>query len=220
MSSNNSNKNEKPVVDVNEYISLHPKPVGSGCIAQVYYGTLRKPIGQYKTGTEIAVKVQHPGIVHKVCIDFYILDIFAKVFEAIPYINLSYLSLIDTVHKFRDIMIPQLDLSIEAKHLQRFNRDFRQDPNVTFPKPISELTTSRVLTETFIHGTPILHYVKASDAERKELALLGLNTTLKMIFINDFLHGNVPQCFGSVSINHTENLHHTDVSFNFFIYSR
>ena len=189
--STNITTKAKAVVDVNEYISLHPKPVGSGCIAQVYYGTLRKPIGQYTTGTEIAVKVQHPGIVQKVCIDFYILDIFAKVLEAIPYINLSYLSLLDTVHKFRDIMIPQLDLSIEAQHLQRFNRDFRHDPQVTFPEPIQELTTPRVLTETFIHGTPILHYTTASDADRKELALLGLNTTLKMIFINDFLHGNV-----------------------------
>ena len=183
---------EKALLDVNEYITLHPKPIGSGCIAQVYYGTLRKPIGQYHAGTEIAVKVQHPGIVHKVCVDFYILDIFAKVLESIPYINLSYLSLIDTVHKFRDIMIPQLDLSIEAKHLQRFNRDFHHDSNVTFPKPIAELTTPRVLTETFIHGTPILQYVTASEADRKELALLGLNTTLKMIFIHDFLHGTVP----------------------------
>ena len=184
-------RTESVVVDVNEFLALHPKPIGSGCIAQVYYGTLRKPIGQYNAGTEIAVKVQHPGIVHKVCVDFYILDIFAKVLEAIPYVNLSYLSLIDSVHKFRDIMIPQLDLSIEAKHLQRFNRDFHHDPNVTFPKPITELTTPRVLTETFIHGTPILHYVNASDSDRKELALLGLNTTLKMIFINDFLHGTV-----------------------------
>jgi aarF domain-containing kinase len=97
--------------------------------------------------------------------------------------------LVDTVHKFRDIMIPQLDLSIEAKHLQRFNRDFENDPNVTFPKPIPEFTTPRVLTETFIHGTPILQYATESASDRKELALLGLTTTLKMIFINDFLHG-------------------------------
>ena len=70
-----------------------------------------------------------------------------------------------------------------------FRSDFHPDPNVTFPEPIVELTTPRVLTESFIHGTPILHYVNASESDRKELALLGLNTTLKMIFINDFLHG-------------------------------
>lgn len=174
---------------VNDYIALDEKPIGSGCVAQVYRGTLTRPVGPYAAGTEIAVKVQHPGIWHKVCVDFYIMHIGARFLEALPFLNLQFLSLVDSVRKFRDIMLPQLDLTIEARHLDRFNRDFEADPNVSFPVPIHDLTNTRVLTETFIHGTPILHYVHASEAERRELALLGLNTTLKMIFLNDFLHG-------------------------------
>lgn len=81
------------------------------------------------------------------------------------------------------------DLTLEAKHLTRFNRDFGDDATVSFPKALNELTTTRVLTETFIHGTPILHYVNAPEEERKQVALLGLTTTLKMIFLHDFLHG-------------------------------
>jgi len=81
------------------------------------------------------------------------------------------------------------DLTLEAKHLTRFNRDFAGDPTVSFPKALNELTTTRVLTETFIHGTPILHFVNAPEEDRKQVALLGLTTTLKMIFLNDFLHG-------------------------------
>jgi ABC1 atypical kinase-like domain len=176
---------------VNEYISLDPKPIGSGCIAQVYRGTLMRPIGKYDAGTEIAVKVQHPGIWHKVCVDFYIMNIGARMLEAIPFLNLQYLSLVDSVRKFRDIMLPQLDLTIEAQHLERFNRDFNADPSVSFPMPLHDLTNTRVLTETFIHGSPILQYANASESDRKELALLGLNTTLKMIFLNDFLHGTM-----------------------------
>lgn len=81
------------------------------------------------------------------------------------------------------------DLTLEAKHLARFNRDFGDDPTVSFPHPINDLTTPRVLTETFIHGTPILNFVNAPEEERKQVALLGLTTTLKMIFLHDFLHG-------------------------------
>jgi len=111
--------------------------------------------------------------------------------ESLPKLNLKYLSLADTVKQFRDIMLPQLDLRIEAKNLQRFNSDFSNDDNVTFPHPLEEVTTSRVLTETFIRGTPIMEYTKAPVEMRKQIAAIGLKTTLNMIFLKDFIHGDL-----------------------------
>jgi len=174
-----------------EFLKLDPEPIGSGCIAQVYQGRLLKPTPQYPVNTKVAVKVQHPGIWHKVCVDFYILGKCAKFLEALPYLNLRMLSLSDTVRQFRDIMVPQLDLTLEAKHLSRFNADFSSDASIGFPKPLDELTTSQVLVETFIEGTPILEYVNSSQPERKQLAQLGLKSTLKMIFLHDFVHGDL-----------------------------
>jgi ABC1 atypical kinase-like domain len=172
-----------------EVIQMDPTPIGSGCIAQVYQGTLLKAVGQYPVNTKVAIKVQHPGIWHKVCTDFYILHKFAKWLEAIPRLRLYNLSLSDTVRQFRDIMLPQLDLTLEAAHLKRFNQDFANDDQISFPHPLSELTTSQILTETFVDGRPILDYTKGTEQERKQIALLGLETTLKMIFLNDFVHG-------------------------------
>jgi hypothetical protein len=172
-----------------QWLEMDPKPIGSGCIAQVYRGRLIKGTSKYPAGTEIAVKIQHPGIWHKVCVDFYLLAKVAKFLEGLPRLNLKYLSLADTVRQFRDIMLPQLDLRIEAANLQRFNQDFRNDDNVTFPHPITELTTSRVLTETFIAGTPIMEYTSAPADMRRQIAAIGLRTTLNMIFLKDFIHG-------------------------------
>ena len=172
-------------------LQINPEPIGSGCIAQVYQGTLLQPSGQYPKDTKVAIKVQHPGIWDKVCTDFYILHKAAKWLESIPNLNLQMLSLSDTVRQFRDIMIPQLDLTLEANHLRRFNQDFAQDDHVNFPNPLRELTTSQVLVETFVEGTPIMEYTKAGDKERHQLALLGLETVLKMIFLNDFVHGDL-----------------------------
>lgn len=172
-------------------LNLRPDPIGSGCIAQVYRGTLKEASGQYPAGTAVAVKVQHPGIWHKVCVDFYILGKTAKFLEDLPYLNLGYLALADSVRQFRDMMLPQLDLTLEAKHLQRFNRDFSNDETISFPHPLHGLTTPRVLTETYVDGTPIMEYLTAPKEVRKELALMGLNATLKMIFLNDFLHGDL-----------------------------
>lgn len=127
------------------------------------------------------------------CVDFYILHKIAKSLEALPYLNLEYLSLSDTVRQFRDVMLPQLDLTLEADHLRRFNKDFANDDKVLFPKALDELTTTQVLVETFCEGTPIMEYTKdgVPEKERQMLALIGLETTLKMIFLNDFVHGDL-----------------------------
>ncbi len=168
-------------------IDMETDPIGSGCIAQVYKGKLMDATPTFAKGTELAIKVQHPGIMHKVCVDFYILGKLANFLEGIPYLNLDYLSIRDTVDQFCNVMLPQLDLRLESHHLIRFGRDFENDPQVRFPKPIPELTTPEVLTETFCEGKPILSFQSADLATRKELADLGLKTTLKMIFLNDFV---------------------------------
>lgn len=117
----------------------------------------------------------------------------AKWLEAIPYLNLEYLSISDTVRQFRDVMLPQLDLTLEAKHLARFNKDFENNDQVIFPRALDELTTTQVLTETFCEGTPIMEFTSddTPPEERKQLAYLGLETILQMIFLNDFIHGDL-----------------------------
>ncbi|VEU40583.1 unnamed protein product [Pseudo-nitzschia multistriata] len=176
-----------------EALEINSTPIGSGCIAQVYQGRLKEASVRYPKDTKVAIKVQHPGIWNKVCVDFYIFNKIAKFLEDLPRLNLQFLSLVDTVHQFRDVMIPQLDLSIEASHLNRFNQNFANDEQVAFPRPLEELTTSKVLVETFCEGTPIINFVKGNrPIEEKELlARIGLRMTLQMIFLHDFIHGDL-----------------------------
>jgi aarF domain-containing kinase len=60
----------------------------------------------------------------------------------------------------------QLDLSIEARHLDRFNRNFRHWRHVTFPKPLHPLVTPSVLVETFEEGR-LISYDVNQDAPAK-----------------------------------------------------
>jgi ABC1 atypical kinase-like domain len=165
-------------------LKIEKEPIGSGCIAQVYQGRLLEPALHYPKGTELAIKVQHPGIWSKVCVDFYIFHKVAKFLEELPYLGLEYLSLVDSIRQFRDVMIPQLDLTIESSHLQRFNKNFASNDQITFPRPLEELTTNKVLVETFSDGKPIIEYTKEGTPkpEREQLAKLGLEMTLQMIF--------------------------------------
>ena len=103
---------------INDYMELDHTPIGSGCIAQVYKGSLKQAVGQYPVGTEVAIKVQHPNIWHKVCADFYIMGMAARWLEALPVLNLEYLSLADTVRQFRDVMLPQLGKDEPTNNIQ------------------------------------------------------------------------------------------------------
>ena len=171
-------------------------PIGSGCVAQVYKARLCSSHGLHKAGTSVAVKVQHPRILEKVCLDFYLLNKFASFLEYIPYLNLDYLSMKDSVDQFRDIMLPQLDLRVEAHNLQRFRRDFDGETQINFPEPLVELTNREVLVEKFVEGEPMLNFVLKEDEthskeDREELARIGLETVMKMIFLNDFIHADL-----------------------------
>jgi len=176
-----------------EALEIKNKPIGSGCIAQVYQGKLLEPSVNYPKGTKLAIKVQHPGIWSKVCVDFYLFHKAAKFLEDLPFGNFEYLSIVDTIRQFRDVMIPQLDLTIEASHLRRFNKNFASNDQISFPRPLDELTTSQVLVETFCEGTPIIEFTKEGTPmkEREQLANLGLEMTLQMIFLHDFIHGDL-----------------------------
>lgn len=171
-------------------------PIGSGCVAQVYKARLRSSHGLHQAGTSVAVKVQHPRILEKVCLDFYLLNKFASFLEYIPYLNLDYLSMKDSVDQFRDIMLPQLDLRVEAHNLQRFRRDFEGESQIAFPEPLVELTSREVLVEKFVEGEPMLNFVLKEDEnhskkDREELARVGLETVMKMIFLHDFIHADL-----------------------------
>ena len=187
---------ERQETKSNKSSSLPTIPIGSGCVAQVYKARLRSSHGLHQAGTSVAVKVQHPRILEKVCLDFYLLNKFASFLEYIPYLNLDYLSMKDSVDQFRDIMLPQLDLRVEAHNLQRFRRDFEGESQIAFPEPLVELTSREVLVEKFVEGEPMLNFVLREDEnhskkDREELARIGLETVMKMIFLHDFIHADL-----------------------------
>jgi aarF domain-containing kinase len=120
----------------------------------------------------------------------------ASFLEYIPYLNLDYLSMKDSVDQFRDIMLPQLDLRVEAHNLRRFRRDFADETQIAFPEPLGELTSREVLVEKFVEGEPMLNFVMKEDEshskkDRQELARVGLEAVMKMIFLHDFVHADL-----------------------------
>lgn len=144
----------------------------------------------------IAVKVLHPGIHTYFRRDLSIIGMFVDAVEAlIP--GLHWLNLSQCVNEFATVMKKQIDLSIEAQNLEAFGRNFEDVPSVRFPVPIRPFVSEHVLVETFEEGEPMLKFTQAaasmniSQRIRERLADIGIETVFKMVFADNFVHGDL-----------------------------
>ncbi|CAM6109737.1 unnamed protein product [Calypogeia fissa] len=168
------------------------KPVASGSIGQVHKAVLRyRHPGQTSKPVVVAVKVRHPGVTEVIRRDFFIINLMAKISTYIP--GVSWLRLDESVQQFAVFMLTQVDLAREAAHLSRFIYNFRKWKDVSFPKPLYPLVHPEVLVETFEEGQSVAYYVNTPEPTplNKGLALLGTNTLLKMLLVDNFIHADM-----------------------------
>jgi aarF domain-containing kinase len=159
-------------------------PIGSGCIAQVYRGTL------HSTGEEIAIKVIHPEVKQMVALDLDLMRFFVSIMEMIP--RLQYLSGRDSLEEFANIMTRQLDLKLEAENLLQFSKHFHDRKGLRFPVPNLKYTNDYVLVETLENGEHLKKIFSQLDRKsKKEVAHRILDSYLRMVFLDNFAHGDM-----------------------------
>jgi aarF domain-containing kinase len=173
-------------------LSLDAQPLGSGSVAQVFKGVLK----QSKEDLKVAIKMIHPHVEQLIHTDMELLNILASYVDKIP--QLEMLSIADTCKEFAHAMHQQLDLRLEAKHLQTFNKKFSSETWAAFPKPIDGFVTKNVLVETLMQGTPIKQFMSLPDdinnyavKLKMRLSDLGCRLVLKMVFFDNYIHGDL-----------------------------
>jgi ubiquinone biosynthesis protein len=158
--------------------------LASASVSQVHRALL-------KSGEEVVVKVQRPGIEGKIQVDLEILvdlaDLIEKyVEESRPYRPRA------TVEEFRRTLLRELDFQREARHMELFAQDFAHDPTVHIPRVFQEYTTRRVLTMEFLSGTRLSdkESLEKAGIDLTEIALRGVDIFLQMIFTHGFYHAD------------------------------
>ena len=166
-------------------VSITRDPIGSGCVAQVHRGYFF--VATEQRAIPVAIKVLHPEIRYDIHTDLNVLARLAWLFELIPLFK--WISPLDSVKEFKSVLLNQVDLTLEARNLDTFNRNFKNVNNVVFPQPIWPYVTEEVLIETFHEGNSITDYLKHKDSKlRKKIAAIGVNSLLKMLFTDNFVH--------------------------------
>ncbi|TIB71347.1 hypothetical protein E3Q24_02371 [Wallemia mellicola] len=139
----------------------------------------------------VAVKVIHPHVTELIERDLAILHCGASVLSLFP--GIKWLSLPEEVAVFGELMQSQLNLSVEASNLGRFEDNFRERRGAaSFPKPVFALSAKDVLVEEFEDALPLKTFLKFGGGGFEErIAGLGLDAFLNMLLIDNFAHADL-----------------------------
>ncbi|XP_072529877.1 uncharacterized aarF domain-containing protein kinase 2 [Salminus brasiliensis] len=139
----------------------------------------------------VAIKVLHPGIRRQVQIDLILMKVGSVLISCLP--GLKWLSLPEVVDEFEKLMTKQIDLRCEARNIERFKKNFKDLEYVKFPTPLRPFVTRTVLVETYEESEPISNYLKSEvpAAVKQRIARMGVDTLLKMVFVDNFVHGDL-----------------------------
>ncbi len=160
------------------------EPIAAASLAQVHEAVL-------STGEKVVVKVQRPGIENVIYSDLELLHFLARLAER--YIEESrFYNPTGVIAEFRKVVQQEMNFSREAKNLERFTRNFKDDDAVCFPKVFHEYSGKRVLTMEKMSGLKVsdLDGIERAGLDRKEIAVNGARIVLKQIFTHGFFHAD------------------------------
>jgi len=166
------------------FAEFDPTPIGSASIAQVHRARLTD-------GTEVAVKLRRPGIVDKVEADLRILSHISHLIE-LEFPETRRFQPVEIVKQFARSLRRELDLAVEARNMERFGRDFSDDPVISVPSVYWAYTNAQINVQSFVDGIPAtrLDRLAGSGLDPRVLARHGADAVLRMILINGFFHAD------------------------------
>jgi ubiquinone biosynthesis protein len=171
--------------DIDLWLStIDETPVASASMGQVHRAVLND-------GTVVAIKVQRPGIGEIIETDIGILQSMAERMEVVLPETRLY-NPTGMVDDFAHQIVKELDFTRDARNADRMARNFRDVPDIRFPKIYWEFTTPKVLVMEFIDGVRIDNpeAIVEMGLDPHVIGVKGFHAYLKMIFEDGFFHGD------------------------------
>ncbi|HEU4992077.1 MAG TPA: AarF/UbiB family protein [Luteimonas sp.] len=163
------------------FAEFDPEPLGCASLAQVHRARLRD-------GREVAVKVQRAGIGELVRADLDAIAGLAGKADRLTDLGRR-VHFSDWVHEFRKTLLAELDYRAEAENLERFGEHLREYPELVVPRPVWDLTATRVLTMDLVHGTKV---TEISGLHRTEHDMSALASALMRGYLDQvFVYGEI-----------------------------
>lgn len=170
--------------DVNTlFARFDVQPLAAASIAQVHTAALHD-------GREVVVKVTRPNIRQQILQDFEILqwlgDFLEKRLEAARALHLS-----EIIQDYRQIILNELDLTLEADNTRRMRHHFTGSSMMYVPEVYMD--SKDVLVAERITGVPISDIATFDELgmDRADLARKGLTIFFTQVFRDNFFHADM-----------------------------
>lgn len=175
------------------FAAVNPQAVAAGSIAQTHRATL-------KSGQDVAIKVQRPGIDVTVAQDIALIKSLAELVSRTA-LGQDY-DVVAIADEFTTALEAELDFTKEASYTDQLRRNLSIsrwfDPTkLVVPEIHWNLTTEKLLVMEWLDGVPILSAKlpavrdgKDADTQRKEITTLLFRTFFQQLYINGFFHAD------------------------------
>jgi predicted unusual protein kinase regulating ubiquinone biosynthesis (AarF/ABC1/UbiB family) len=117
-------------------------------------------------GRDVACKLQYPDMPSVVEADLRQLRLAMGVYKRMD-------STLDNEEAYQELaarLREELDYRREASHMRMYGLMLRGTPGVAVPTPVDELTTTRLLTMSWLQGNPILKRLEQDPPEEERIA--------------------------------------------------
>lgn len=172
----------KPIEEL--FLSFDPIPLAAASLGQVHKARL-------KSGEEVVVKVQRPGLHQLFTIDLAILKQITRYFQNHPRWGKGrdWMGIYEECSR---ILWQEADYLNEGRNADTFRRNFRGVDWVKVPRVYWRYTSPRVLTLEYLPGIKISNYeaLEAAGLDRKRLARLGARAYLQQVLNDGFFHAD------------------------------
>ncbi len=169
-----------PISDLFQEFSL--QPLGTASMAQVHKAVL-------KDGSEVVVKVQKPGVRHRVEVDIEILHEVARFATRRTPFGKQY-GVEQMVRELDQSLSQELDFRQEGENTRLISRLISDFTTLTTPQVYPQHTARRVLMLSYVHGKHLAEVGRQDmDAlNTQEIAKELLSAYLKQIAIDGIFH--------------------------------
>ena len=165
------------------YAELSPKPIAAASLGQVYKGRL-------KTGEEVAVKVQRPGLNRRISLDIYIMRLLAGFLQDnFKQVRSNLRAIID---ELAERIFEETNYNQEGRNADKFKEFYGYMEEIHVPKIYWEYTGKRVLTMEWIDGVKLtdIKAVEAKGIDATHLVEIGVECSLRQLLEHGFFHAD------------------------------
>jgi ubiquinone biosynthesis protein len=166
------------------FSSFDTVPIASASLSQVHKAVTRE-------GQTVVLKIQRPGIKQVIAADMDILKDLVNLLERYVPESKQY-DPRGIREELEKSIRREVDFNNEARNIEVFRENFKEEKQVFVPKVFWEMTTSKVLTMEFIDGVKIsnLEELEKRGIDKKKLAEIGGKMVFKQIFEDGFFHAD------------------------------